>query len=198
VRSLTRQRHYSYRTEQSYVYWIKQYILFHRKQHPAQLCAPEVSAFLSHLAQARQVAASTQNQALAALLFLYKHVLGHDLPWLDDVVRAKRPARVPVVMSKAEVRAVLSRLNHTNWLMASLLYGSGLRLMECLRLRVKDVDFTYAQLTVRHGKGGKDRLTMLLASLCEPLKQHLARVGALHMQDLREGFGRVLEYVSLC
>jgi integrase len=118
-------------------------------------------------------------------------VLGHDLPWLDSVVRAKRPARVPVVMTKAEVREVLSRLSHTNWLMASLLYGSGLRLMECLRLRVKDLDFAYAQLTVRDGKGGTDRLTMLPASLSEPLKQHLAKVEALHAQDLRAGFGRV-------
>lgn len=191
VRSVIRLRHYSLRTEQSYVNWIKQYIIFSHKRHPAELGAAEVTAFLSYLAISRRVSASTQNQALAAVLFLYRHVLKQDLPWLEDVERAKRPTRVPIVFTPEEVRAVLSHLSHTNWLMASLLYGSGLRLKECLTLRVKDLDFQYRQILVREAKGGKDRKTMLPLSLIEPLRQQLARVRALHQRDLREGFGSV-------
>jgi integrase len=148
VRTLIRTRHYSYRTEQSYIHWIKRYILFHNKRHPAEMGAAEVTQFLSHLAVSQKVSASTQNQALAALLFLYRNVLSIDLPWLDDVVRAKKPTRLPVVLTKEETRSVLAHLKQREWLMASLLYGSGLRLKECLRLRVKDVDFGYKQIVV--------------------------------------------------
>ena len=191
MRAAIRTRHYSLRTEQTYIQWIKQYIIFNSKRHPSDLGAAEVSAFLSYLAVSRKVAASTQNQALAAILFLYRHVLKQELPWLQDVERAKRPTRVPLVFTREEVRAVLSHLSHTTWLMASLLYGSGLRLNECLSLRVKDVDFQYGQIVVREAKGAKDRKTMLPQSLIEPLKQHLLRVKALHERDLREGFGEV-------
>ncbi len=191
IRTVIRLRHYSLRTEQSYVNWIKRYIIFSNKRHPAELGAAEVTAFLSYLAVGRKVSASTQNQALAAILFLYRHVLRQELPWLEDVERAKRPARVPLVFTREEVRAVLSHLSHTNWLMASLLYGSGLRLKECLTLRVKDLDFSYRQIVIRDGKGGKDRRTMLPLSLVQPLEQQLVRVNALHNRDLREGFGAV-------
>jgi integron integrase len=191
VRELMRVRHYSYRTEETYLYWIRQYILFNGKQHPALLGAPEVSAFLSHLANRRNVSASTQNQALAALLFLYRHVLDVQLPWLDDVDRAKRPSRLPVVLTRKEAAAVLARLSGTNWLMASLLYGSGLRLRECLSLRVKDLDFEYRQISVRDGKGAKDRVTVLALSISDPLKRHLEGVRALHESDLRRGLGKV-------
>jgi integron integrase len=191
VRTVIRLRHYSLRTEQTYVSWIKQYIFFNDKRHPAELGAAEVTRFLSHLAVSRRVAASTQNQALAAILFLYRHVLKQDLPWLEDVERAKRPKRIPTVFTRTEVKAVLSHLTHTNWLMASLLYGAGLRLRECLTLRVKDLDFQYRQILVREGKGDKDRKTMLPSSLIEPLRQQLSRVKALHQRDLRIGFGSV-------
>jgi len=190
VSNLSRARHYSHRTEKSYLYWIRQFILYHGKRHPAEMGASEVTAFLSHLAVERRVAASTQNQALAALLFLYKGVLGLALPWLADVVRAKRPAHVPVVLTRAEVRAVLSHLRDSQWLMVGLLYGSGLRLTECLRLRVMDIDSVYGQVTVRGGKGGRDRRTVPPASLNEPLARHLERVRALHGHDLAEGRGR--------
>jgi integron integrase len=191
VRIVIRLRHYSLRTEQSYVSWIKQFILFSDKRHPAELGAAEVTKFLSYLAISRKVSASTQNQALAAILFLYRHVLKADLPWLEGVERAKRPTRLPTVFTRAEVKAVLAHLSHTNWLMASLLYGAGLRLKECLTLRIKDLDFQYRQILVREAKGGKDRKTMLPLSLVEPLLQQLARVRALHQRDLREGFGSV-------
>ncbi|TAK84688.1 MAG: hypothetical protein EPO20_13690 [Betaproteobacteria bacterium] len=165
VRDAIRRRHYSYRTEQSYVQWIKRFIWFSGKRHPRELGAAEVTAFLSHLASERDVAASTQNQALSALLFLYGQVLGVELPWMKGIVRAKRPVRVPVVLTRDEVRALLARLEGTKWLMAALLYGSGLRLRECLKPRVKDVDFGYRQITVRDGKGAKDRVTMLPAEM---------------------------------
>ena len=152
VRMSIRTRHYSLRTEQTYINWIRQFIVFNSKRHPAELGAPEVTNFLSYLAVNRKVAASTQNQALAAILFLYRHVLKQELPWLNDVTRAKRPTRVPLVFTREEVHALLEQLSHTNWLMASLLYGSGLRLKECLTLRVKDLDFQYRQITVRQGK----------------------------------------------
>jgi len=164
VQNLLRTRHYSYRTEQTYLHWIKQYILFHQKKHPAEMGGPEVTAYLTHLAVSRQVAASTQNQALAAILFLYRNVLGQDLPWLENVTWAKRPTRLPVVLTKLEVRNLLEQLTQQNWLMVSLLYGSGLRLRECLRLRVKDLDFSYNQLVVRDGKGER-----IASQCCRPV-----------------------------
>ncbi|MCB1767722.1 MAG: integron integrase [Candidatus Competibacteraceae bacterium] len=186
-----RLKHYSIRTEQAYVDWIRRYILYHNKRHPQDMGKLEVEQFLNHLAVERQVAASTQNQALSAILFLYKEILEKDIGWLDDLERAKRPARLPVVLTVAEVRTVLAHLQGRHRLMADLLYGAGLRLMECVRLRVKDLDFEYRQLTVRDGKGQNDRLTMLPESLIEPLKTHLADVKIMHGQDLREGFGDV-------
>ncbi|HEY7786445.1 MAG TPA: integron integrase [Pyrinomonadaceae bacterium] len=191
VRNVMRTRHYSLRTEKTYINWIKQFIIFHKKRHPAELGGTEVAQFLSHLAVNRNVAASTQNQALAALLFLYRYVLKLELPWLEEVQRAKKPSRLPLVFTREEVQAILAQLTHTNWLMASLLYGSGLRLMECLRLRIKDVDFEYQQLTVRDGKGAKDRRTILPVTLVASLKQHRDRVKSLHQRDLRQGFGSV-------
>ena len=161
VREAIRTRPYSRRTEKAYVHWIKRYIFFHGKRHPLEMGAAEVTAFLTALAVQSKVAASTQNQALSALLFLYREVLGVELPWLDDVVRAKRPLRLPVVLTRDEVRAVLQRLDGLPRLMAILLYGAGLRLLECCRLRVKDVDFAMNQITIRDGKGHKDRATML-------------------------------------
>ena len=170
VRDVLRQRHYSYRTEQAYIHWIKRYILFHEKKHPAQMGAEEITAFLTYLARERSVAAATQNQALSALLFLYGEVLGEKLPWMDGIVRAKCPIKVPVVLTRDEVAALLGHLEGTKWLMASLLYGAGLRLRECLRLRVKDIDFGFHQVVIRDGKGAKDRVTMLPQSLVEPLR----------------------------
>ena len=191
VRRALRLRHYSIRTERTYVDWIRQFILFHGKRHPKDLGEAEVSAFLTHLAADRQVAASTQNQALSALLFLYQQFLQRKLGFLDNVERAKRPAKLPVVLTKAEAQGVIGQLAGSYRLMANLLYGSGLRLMECVRLRVKDVDFSYSQITVREGKGGKDRVTMLPQSLHEPLQRHLRKVRVLHEEDLAEGFGTV-------
>lgn len=191
VRDQLRTRHYSYRTEQTYLQWIKQFILFHDKRHPALLGVDDIGRFLTHLAVKRTVSASTQNQALAALLFLYKHVLQIDLPRLENVARAKKPTRLPVVLTRHEVKSVLSQLTSTKWLMASLLYGSGLRLNECLSLRVKDVDFAYRQITIRDAKGGKDRVTVLPDMLVAPLQGHLVRVRSLHAQDLLEGYGAV-------
>jgi integron integrase len=191
ARAAMRTRHYSLRTEEAYIRWIRQYILFFGKRHPKELGATEIGAFLSHLAVEHHVAASTQNQALSALLFLYREVLGTPVEWVSDISWAKRPRRVPVVFTGEEVRALLSHLSGDKWLMASLLYGSGLRLMECLRLRVKDVDFVQSQITVREGKGDKDRITMLPRSLSEPLRRQLRKVKALHEMDVREGYGRV-------
>jgi integron integrase len=191
VRDAIRLRHYSIRTEQIYIDWIKRFILFHNKRHPADMAEPEVRTFLSHLARVGNVAASTQNQALSALLFLYKQVLKQEIGWLGEVERAKRPPKLPVVLSRTEVREIFSHLTGTEKLMAGLLYGSGLRLMECLRLRVKDIDFAYAQVTVRHGKGGKDRVSMLPVNLATPLQKHLARMKMQHDQDLIDGFGSV-------
>jgi integron integrase len=191
VRDAVRTRHYSIRTEEAYLRWIREYILFFDKRHPAELGAKEISAFLSHLAVGRNVAASTQNQALSALLFLYREVLALPIGWVDDVERAKRPKRLPVVFTRDEVKAVLGHLSSDMWLMASLLYGSGLRLMECARLRVKDVDFAQLQIVVREGKGEKDRITMLPAPLVHPLERQLERAKALYEMDVREGFGHV-------
>jgi len=186
VRDRLRLKHYSLRTERAYVDWIKRYIWFHDKQHPLDLGARQVEAFLTDLAVARKVSASTQNQALAALLFLYKEVLGVELPWLDDVVRAKKPQRLPVVLTVVEVQRLLARLDGSHGLMARMLYGTGMRLMECVRLRVKDVDFERNEILVRDGKGGKDRVTMLPASLAVPLREHLKRVRVLFDQDRAE------------
>ncbi|MBI2747798.1 MAG: integron integrase [Burkholderiales bacterium] len=191
VRAPIRARHYSRRTEKTYWFWIRYFILHNNKRHPAEMGAAEVTAFLSWLATERNVAAATQNQALAALLFLYKAVLERNLPWFDDLVRAKRPVRVPVVLTAAEVRKLLAQLDGIAWMMASLLYGAGLRLQECLMLRVKDADFAYRQITVRDGKGAKDRVTMLPESVVQPLQVHLGKVRALHRRDIAEGYGEV-------
>jgi integron integrase len=191
VRELIRIRHYSIRTEQAYLQWIRRYILFHGKRHPREMGAEEVTAFLSHLAVKRNVAASTQNQALNALLFLYRDVLQVNLPWLNNVERAKRPQRLPVVLTRSEVRAVLAQLEGTSWLMTALIYGGGLRLLECLRLRVKDIELQQRQLLIRDAKGQKDRVTVLPANIIEPLQAHLIRVRQLHQSDLEEGYGRV-------
>ena len=191
VRHHLRLKHYSIRTEEAYVHTIKRFILFHRKRHPAEMGVDEIRQYLSHLATQGQVAASTQNQALSALLFLYREVLGLELPFIDGIERAKRPARVPTVLTREEVNRVLANMSGTHHLMANLLYGSGLRLMECVRLRVKDVDFGYRQITVRDGKGERDRRTILPGPLREPLEQHLVRVKQLHEEDLRHGYGRV-------
>jgi integron integrase len=197
VAARMRVKHYSLRTEKSYVDWIKRYIWHHGKRHPKDLGAAEVEAFLSHLAVTRNVSASTQNQAKSAILFLYKEVLGVQLPWLDNVTQAKAPKRLPVVLTRDEVQALLNRLDGTMWLLVSLLYGSGLRLMECLRLRVKDVDLARCEILVREGKGFKDRVTMLPKSLVEPLKQHLLKVKALHQEDLAAGHGAVFMPMAL-
>jgi len=188
-RAAVRSRHYSRRTEKSYWFWIRFFIFRNAKRHPAEMGAEEVTAFLNWLATERKVAAATQNQALAALLFLYKAVLERDLPWFDGLVRAKRPVRLPVVLSEAEVRKLLEQLDGVPWMMASLLYGAGLRLQECLMLRVKDVDFAYRQILVRDGKGAKDRVTMLPESVVQPLQAHLGKVRLLHRRDLAEGYG---------
>lgn len=191
VHAELRLRHYSHRTEKTYVNWIRQYILFHHKRHPAEMGETEIRAFLSYLATEREVAASTQNQAFAALLFLYRHILNQELPAISDFARAKRPERLPVVFTRQEVMKILSRLTGVNWLMGSLLYGAGLRLTECLALRIKDIDFEYRQIMVRDGKGGKDRITMLPESLIEPLRTQIDHASRLHQQDLSEGFGCV-------
>jgi integron integrase len=197
VRETIRRKHYSLRTEDAYIDWIKRYILFNRKQHPKTMGAREMEQFLNYLAVDKKVAASTQNQALSALVFLYREVLRQEFDWMENLERAKRPARLPIVLTEAEVRQVLAHLDGRNWLMAGLLYGAGLRLMECVRLRVKDVDFAYGQITVRDGKGNKDRVTMLPVSVAEVLRPHLEKVRALHEQDLRAGYGDVYLPFSL-
>ena len=191
VRDLLRQRHYSLRTEKAYVGWIRRFILFHGKRHPQELGPAEVSAFLSHLARHDKVAASTQNQALSSLLFLYREVLSNPLPWLDDMEHARRPARLPTVLTLAQVQAVLGHLSGTHRLLTALLYGAGLRVLECLTLRVKDIDFDRSQIIVRDAKGRRDRVTVLPQSLQGKLEEHLARVRLLHIADLRLGLGRV-------
>lgn len=191
VHEAIRRRYFSRRTEEAYVHWIKRFIYFSGKRHPRELGEAEVTAFLNHLAAERKVAAGTQNQALSALLFLYREVLGMELGWLQGLERATRPPRIPTVLTRAEVERVLAQLHGPKWLIASLLYGSGLRVLECLRLRVKDVDLGYRQVLVRDGKGEKDRVTMLPEKLVEPLRAHLERVRGLHARDLREGYGEV-------
>lgn len=191
VRDRIRRKGYSIRTEKSYAHWIRRFILFHDKRHPKDMGAAEVEAFLTNLAVEADVAAATQNLALSAILFLYREVLELPLPWLDGIERAKKPARLPTVLTQAEVAAVLGRLDGTAALMLRLLYGTGMRLMECARLRVKDVDFAMRQITVRDGKGGKDRVTMLPDVLAEPLRAQLAAAKALHDADLAQGLGLV-------
>lgn len=191
VRAAIRTRHYSRRTEEAYVDWIKRYIFFHNKKHPAAMGADEVNAFLSHLATERNVAAATQAQALSALVFLYRHVLDDPLPWLDDIVRASRPRRLPAVLTREEVRALLGGMSGTPRFVASLLYGGGLRLLEGLRLRVKDVDLGARILLVRDGKGFKDRRTMMPDALREELRGQIEQVRRIHRADLAEGFGAV-------
>src|SRR5437870_3605536 len=183
ARDVIRVKHYSLRTERTYCDWIERFIRFQDLRHPSDMGETEVSAFLTHLARDGNVAASTQNQALSALLFLYKEVLKEEIGWLGGVKRAKRPARVPVVLTRDEVHKIFAHLHGTARLMAGLLYGSGLRLMECVRLRVKDVDFGYARITVRDGKGARDRVTMLPVSLAAPLERHLQKVKLQHEQD---------------
>lgn len=192
MRDVMRLKHYSLRTEQTYCDWVERFIRFHgAKTHPRLMGAKEVAAFLTHLARDGKVAASTHSQAMSALLFLYKTVLRHEIGWLRDLERPSVPARVPVVQTRDEARRVLTELHGTARLMAALLYGSGLRLMEAVRLRVKDVDFAQASITVRDGKGGKDRITMLPVKVATALDRHLQKVKALHEEDLEAGFGRV-------
>jgi integron integrase len=191
VRQAIRTRHYSYMTEKAYVGWIRRFIFFHNKRHPAEMGETEIARFLSSLATDSKVSASTQNQALNAILFLYHEVLGKEIGYVGGVVRAKRPKRLPVVLTKEEVKNVLGCLSGTPWLMTMLLYGAGLRLMECCRLRVKDIDFSRNEIIIRSGKGDKDRHTMLPATIKEPLFRHLQSVKRQHEEDLKQGLGRV-------
>lgn len=184
VRNRCRVKHYSIRTEEAYLGWIKRFIFFHNKRHPGEMGGVEVERFLTHLAVHLKVSPSTQNQALSALLFLYRDVINVQLPWMENVTRAKRPLHLPVVLSVQEVNRLLNRLDGREWLMANLLYGTGMRLMECVRLRVKDVDFERNEIVVRDGKGGKDRRTMLPARLCDPLRTQLEKVRELHREDM--------------
>jgi len=191
VRWHLRVKHYSIRTEQAYVDWIRRYILFHRKRHPSEMNEKEITEFLTHLAVEKSVAASTQNQAFSALLFLYQQVLERKLDFIDNVQRVTRPAKLPIVFTPGEARGIIAQLRGDYRLMAELLYGAGLRLMECVRLRVKDVDFGYGHITVRDGKGLRDRVTVLPERLRRPLQVHLARVHEIHGRDLARGRGRV-------
>jgi integron integrase len=191
LRAQLRVMHYAIRTEEAYVDWVRRFILFHEKRHPKDMGPNEVAKFLSDLAVTRHVSASTQNQAKAAILFVYRHVLGVELPWLDDVVIAKVPQRLPVVLTSREVRSLLHELNGTTGLVASLLYGTGMRLMEGLRLRVKDIDFDRREIIIREGKGNKDRVTVLPENLIDPLRQRMRKTQELHQADLDAGYGEV-------
>jgi len=191
MRESMRVRHYRARTEETYCQWVRRYILFHQKRHPKDMGEPEINIFLTHLAVKEKVSASTQNQALSAILYLYRHVIGRDIGDLGEVIRARKPKRLPVVMTRKDVKAVLDQLSGDKWLIASLLYGSGLRLMECMSLRVQEVDFQASEIIVRDGKGGKDRRTMLPQKLIAPLLEHLRKVKVIHEKDLAEGWGRV-------
>ncbi len=191
-REAIRVRHYSNRTEDTYCSWVKRYVHFHNMRHPKEMGEPEINAFLTHLAVAEKVSASTQNQALSALLFLYRNVIGKEVGDLGHVIRARKPTHLPVVLTHEEVKALLAQLTGDKWLMASLMYGAGLRLMECLRLRVQDIDFSRNEIFVRDCKGAKDRITMLPESLKKPLGDHLKNVKEIHNKDLDEGWGRVL------
>jgi integron integrase len=189
LRTAIRTRHYSLRTEEAYAGWVRRFILFHGKRHPAELTEPEINGFLSHLAVRDHVSASTQNQALCALLFLYRHVLEKPFPDLERLIRAKKPKRLPTVMTRDEVRRVLNRMSGTNRVIATLLYGSGMRLLECLRLRVKDVEFSFNRLVVRDAKGARDRYVPLPVSVRPALVSWFAQVKRWHDADLAEGFG---------
>ncbi len=191
MRDVLRLKHYAIRTETAYLDWARRFIVFHGKRHPETMGTPEITAFLTSLAVEGRVAASTQTQALSALLFLYRFVLQIELDGTIDLVRAKKTRRLPVVLTKTEVQAVLQHLAGAYLVMAQLLYGSGLRLMECLRLRIKDVDFARREITVRAGKGMKDRVTMLPEPVCEPLQAHLVGVKQQHMADVAHGGGTV-------
>lgn len=191
LRTALQARHDSRKTEQAYAHWVTRCTHFHHGRQFVEMAEPEINAFLTHLAVKEKVSASTQTQALSALLFLYRHVIGREVGDLGEVIRARKPKRLPVVMPRDEVKAVLGNLSDDKWLMASLMDGAGLRLMECLRLRVQDVDFSRKEITVRDGKGGKDRITMLPESLCAPLQDHLKKVKAVHQQDVADGWGRV-------
>lgn len=191
VRAAIRAKHYSHRTEEAYTQWIRRFVLFHNKRHPAEMGEYEINQFLTHLAVKENVAASTQNQALCGILFLYREVLNREIGDIGAVTWAKKPKRLPVAFTREEVKAILSHLSGKHWLMASLLYGAGLRLIECLKLRVKDIEFGYNQIIVRDGKGQKDRVTVLPKSLKEPLRRHLEEVKKLHEADLKQGHGVV-------
>jgi integron integrase len=191
VRDRIRRKHYSIRTEQAYLHWVKHFVRFHGLKHPKDMGAKEVEAFLTHLSVARNVSASTQNQSLSALLFLYREVLEIELPWLDGIERSKRPKRMPVVLTREEVSAVLKELDGTTALILKLAYGTGMRIMEVVRLRVKDMEFARGEILIREGKGFKDRITMLPEALMLPLREHLARVRSLHERDCKEGRGEV-------
>ncbi len=191
IRQAVRVRNYSYRTEQAYLYWVEKFLRHFHYKHPAEMGTREISQYLNHLAVHLHLAASSQNQALSALLFLYREVLGIELNWMNTLIWAKKPKKIPTVFTQTEVQHVLSQLQGTHWLMASLLYGAGLRLMECLRLRIKDIDFGYLQIVVRDGKGHQDRLTILPQKLITPLQQQIAFVKKIHQIDLQEGFGEV-------
>jgi len=187
-----RSRHYSRKTEATYIHWIKRFIFFHHVRHPKDMAEPEINAFLTHLAVKEHVSASTQNQALCAIIFLYKYVLNRKIGDIGEVIRARNPVRLPVVMTKDEVKAVLSNLTGDKWIIVYLMYGAGLRLMECLRLRIQDLDFSKNQIIVRSGKGDKDRITMFPESVKKPLIEHLSKVKKIHESDIANGFGRVL------
>jgi integron integrase len=191
VRDALRARHYSKRTEDTYVVWIKRYIFFHKVRHPVEMAETEVNQFLTHLAIKEKVSASTQNQALSALLFLYRYVLMHQPGQLGEIIRARKSKRLPVVLTRDEVKAVFSRLRGEQRLIAVLMHGTGMRLMECLRLRVKDIDFGSGEILIRQGKGDKDRRTMLPEKVKTPLREHLERVKKVHARDLADGYGRV-------
>jgi integron integrase len=192
MREALQSRHYSRSTEKSYCAWVRRFIRFHHLRHPAEMATAEVNEFLTHLAVAEHVSSSTQTQALCALLFLYRNVIGYELEDLGSVVRARKPQRLPVVLTRDEVRALLGQMDGTEWLVASLMYGTGMRLMECLRLRVQDVDFGGSAISVRDGKGAKDRSTMLPEALRGPLQTQLATAQSVHRRDLAEGWGRTV------
>ena len=192
VRQTIRAKHYSRRTESAYVDWIRRYVLFHRKRHPSEMGAQEIAGFLTWLATNRRVSASTQNQSLSALLFLYRHVLHIEIGPIENVPRARMPVRVPVVLSRDEVARIMKHLDGVMWIMVALLYGAGLRLQECLELRVKDIDRERRQIVIRRGKGQKDRPTVLPTAVVEPLARHLESVKRQHEADLARGLGRVV------
>lgn len=191
VREVIRLKHFSIRTEETYIHWIKRFIIFHKKRHPLEMGEQEIREFLSNLATQLNVARATQNLALQSILFLYREVLHREITHIDNIERAKKEAKVPIVFTRDEVTQILSNMKSTPYLMASLLYGAGLRLMECIRLRVKDIDFNSNYILIREGKGEKDRVTILPEKLKEPLQRHLAKVKLLHEEDLAAGYGEV-------